>query len=273
VYNDKPQAMIELKVRWDGPVDGLSEHRLSIGAFGSPLQKLLAAVRRTASNMLREATDRKETDTGRFFSEADQIDIQLTAITEGSTGVMSVVSVQVPPGQQSLWPEGLAEDAVDRVVQFIDYESRGNRRSKRVLEYLESLPPLTAHDYWLYIDGTLRREAHLGPLSLPTELDAVPYLVQVSGQVISVGFSPGPNFVRIKTSDGSDSNTFYCTPEHVNKALEMHAEGAEVRILAIVRGSGKRLLRIQFSREQHVRLSEDTWIFERWHNVLSRLAQ
>lgn len=273
MFDEKPKSMIELRIRWDGPVQGLDEHRLSVGLFAVPLRRLLTAVRRTASNMLREAGHRRETETGRFAAEADQIDIEIASLIEGSGGIAGIVSVQVPPGQMGLWPEGLAADAMDRVLLDIERESRGIRRSTRVRDYLESLPPvLTAQEYWLFVDGTEKQHITLGAISLTTELNAIPYLMELRGPVIGVGFAPGPSFVRVKASEDGSEVTFACEKEHVESALELHAQG-EVRVLGLVRDGNKRLLRIQAVNEPRVRLDEKTWIFERWNGVLARLAQ
>jgi len=265
--------MIELRIKWDGPVQGLAEHRLSVALFSAPLRKLLSAVRRTASNMLREAGNRRETDTGRLAAEADQIDIEIMSLLEGSSGVASMVSVQIPPGQMGLWPKGLAEDATDRLLLDIERESRGIRRNQRARDYLESLPQLlTSHDYWLIVDGDERRHVHIGELSLSTVFDEAPYLMEFAGRIIGVGFSPGPHFVRLKLPDGSDV-TLNCDADHVSQALEMHSSDGDVRVLALFSEGTKRLLRIQLSHERRLRLAETEWVFDRWSGVLSRLAQ
>src|SRR5579871_4698495 len=109
----RPQPMIELKIKWDGPDISLLEKRLSVALFAGPLQKLLASVRRTASNILREAVNRKETDTGRLASEADRIDIHIADVLHESSGIQSIVSVQAPPGPQiTMFAEKLAEDTM-----------------------------------------------------------------------------------------------------------------------------------------------------------------
>lgn len=263
--------MIELKIKWDGQLDSLNQKRLSVGLFAAPLQKLLAAVRRTASNILREGSNRKETATGRFASEADQIDIQIVDLLRQSTGIQSIISVQAPQvPQMAMFNEKLAEDSMDRVLLEIERESRGIRRSDRVREYLEALPSgLTHQDYWLYVDGNLVRDVHIGPLALPTGLDAVPYLVEITGKVIGVGFPPGTNTVRIKDNDGSEIS-LASNNENVLRALEIR--DGDVRVLAIVRDSNKRLLRIQSLHEARVRLDENV-IFEQWRTLLGRLAQ
>jgi hypothetical protein len=264
--------MVELRIKWDGPLPGLSEHRLSVAAFAIPLRKLLTAIRRTANNMLREADQRKATDVGRFAAEADRIDLQIASVLEGSSGVQSVVSVEIPPGQMGFWPEGLAEDAVDRLLSDIDRESRGIRRNSRARNYLEALPPaLTSQDYWLYVDGDERRHVHLSSVALPTDLNSVPFLVEFVGRVISVGFPPGRSFVRIQTLKDGSEVTFSCSQDEVSAALELHA--GDVRVMGLVRDDVKRLLRIQAVHQPRVKLDEKSWVFDSWHSVLERLAK
>jgi hypothetical protein len=272
-YNHgKSSPMIELKITFDGEVPGIPEHRLSVASFGKPLRHLLMAVRRTSNNMLREATDRRQTDVGRLAGEADQIDVQISVVGDGSTALTNVIAVQVPPGQISMWPEGLAEDAVNKVLNDIEKESRGTHRNSAARGYLRSLPPgLTRQDYYLVVDGEIKNEVHLGPLNLPIEMNTLPYLIEVEGKVIGVGFEPGRPFVRIKASDPSGSETtLFATREQVDSALELR-EGT-VRALALVQDH-KKLLRIQSRTEQRVRLNTDTYIFEKWRNLLGRLAE
>jgi hypothetical protein len=267
----KNQGMIELNIKWDGVVPGLREHRLSVNAFSNPLHDLLMIIRRTANNMLREATARKETGVGRFSAEAQQIDMHLTSIGEGSADLHSIIEVEAPGAQIEMWPEGLAADAVDRVLQDIENEGNGIQRNTRVRDYLKGLPPgLSNQDYVLVVDGITRRTVHLTTVVIATDLDALPYLVEIDGRVIGVGFEPGRNFVRVK-SDEEAEITFSATAEQVTAALEIRAE--DIRVLAVVQGGIKRLLRIQRRWERHVKLDSKRFIFEKWDGLLARLAQ
>jgi len=274
MYNSSPRAMIELKILWDGDVPGIAEHRLSVANFGLPLRHLLMAVRRTANNIIREAHDRKTTNVGRFVEEAGGIDIHIASIIGSSVGVESIVSVQVPVDQSVLWPEGLAEDSIDRVLSDIERESKGSYRNPRIRDYFHALPPgLTKQDYYLVVDGQIKREVHLGTLELSVELEALPYLLEVEGRVIGVGFEPGKNFVRIKSSSASGTEmTLTATPEQVITALEIRGE--EVRILGLVFELGrKKLLRIQPLSDARVRLNSERYVFGKWDKLLGRLAQ
>jgi hypothetical protein len=266
--------MIELDISWDGTTPGLAEHRLSIALFATPLRGLLTAARRTANNMLREAMSRKESDTGRLNAEADRIDIQIVSLNTGSTNPSCVVTVTPAPDPQALlWPEGLAEEAIDRLLLDIEHEGRGIPRNTRVREYFRQLPPgITNQDYILRVDGVVKREVHLGVVSIAPDLSDSPYLVELTGNVVALGFDPGRHFVRVKTSDSSASEvTLTATKEQVDRALE--TLGSAIRILAVCNVGGKKLLRLQRSSERRVRLDQNTYIFEKWRTLLARLAQ
>lgn len=264
--------MIELNITYEGNVPGLAEHRLSIGQFGVPLRHLLFAVRRAANNMLRDAADRGEAKSGRLAAEADQIDIQIRSVREGSTDLDTCIAVVDPHDdpQMALWPEGLAEDAVSRVLDAIEKESKGVPRNSRVREYLRTLPfGLTRQYYALRVDGELRREVEVLAVRLPTEVDELPQLIEVVGKVVGVGFEPGRNFVRVKSSDASSSEiTLNATATQVDRALEIRE--ADVRVLALEPTS--RLLRIERETDHRARLDVDAFVFAKWRNVLERLA-
>lgn len=264
--------MIELKISWDGSAPGLAEHRLSIGSFALPLRTLLIAARRTANNMIREAADRKESDVGRMANEADRIDIQIVELNEGSTAPSCIVSVSEAPGQRMLfWPEGLAEDAIDRLLVDMECESRGIQRNRGVRDYFKQLPPgITKQDYVLKVNGSVRREVHIGAVSIASDLRESPYLIEVTGSVIGVGFEPGRHFVKLKGSDGSEI-TLSATANQVDKALEHRS--SNVRILALAGTGARKLLRLQPESESPVRLDVNTFVFQKWNHLMARLAQ
>src|SRR5437762_775158 len=89
----------QLEIKWEGDAPGLAEHRLSLGAFGTPLTLLLAAVRRIASNTISMATDEKTT--GRFADAARQLDVQIEKVIEGSSGISGICAFDPMPGAQA----------------------------------------------------------------------------------------------------------------------------------------------------------------------------
>ncbi len=266
--------MIELDISWDGSAPGLAEHRLSVAGFAIPLRSLLMAARRTANNMLREAVDRKESDKGRLAADADRIDIQIVSISDGSVSPSCIIAVAPAfEAQIPMWPEALAEDAIDRLLGDLEYESRGVHRNKSVREYFRQLPAgITKQDYVLRVDGAVRREVHIGTVSLALESSDSPYLTEITGSVIGVGFDPGKHFVKIKSADSTASeSTLSATREQVDAALENRER--QIRVLVLNYPGGARLLKLQPSSDRKVKLDTNSYVFHKWNDLLARLAQ
>jgi hypothetical protein len=102
--------------------------------------------------------------------------------------------------------------------------------------------------------------------------DALPFLTEVTGNVIGVGFDPGRHFIRIKSSDVSGTETtFQATAEQVDFALEHRSE--YVRVLALAAVGSKRVLRIQPALDNRVRLDRESYVFTKWRGVLAELAK
>ena len=263
---------VELKIKWDGDVVGLAEHRLSIGAFGLPLYKLLMAIRRAASNIVRDAVDMREVSVGRFASDADRIDIEIQSLVTGSSGIQGLVEMQYPPpGMQIPFPfDKLPEQATDRILDAIDKEIRGTLSNKGVRSYLESLPHgITKQEYAMSVDGEVKRLVSFGIPSLPEPITELPHLAEMLGKVIGVGFEPGRNWVRIQGDTGEV--TLNAEAASVDIALEMR--NSDVRALYVSSGDHRRLLRMTRPDEPRKRLDVDKVVFRKWHSVLEALAQ
>lgn len=264
---------VELKIKWDGEDPGLPEHRLSIGSFGLPLHNLLTAIRRTASNIVRDAVAMPEASVGRFASEAERIDIEIKSLVTSSGGIQGVVTMQhPPPGMQIPFSfEDLTEQATNRVLEDIDRERDGVLRNKSVRKYLESLPEgITKQEYTLSVDEEVKRHVVFENVSLPQPVTELPYLAEVIGNVIGVGFEPGRNWVRIMGQDGEVSIS--AQAESVEGALEMR--NSEVRLLYVfLPGGHRKLLRLDRPSMTRVSLNVDEFVFKKWHSVLEGLAQ
>ncbi len=264
---------VELKIKWDGVTPGLPEHRLSIGSFGLPLHNLLRSIRRTASNIVRDAIDMREASVGSFAFDAGRIDIEVHSLVTSCGGIQGVVKMQLPPQgtQIPLSFDDLTERATDRVLEDIEKESRGVLRNNSVRRYLDSLPPgITQQEYSLSVDGEEKRHVVFGSVSLPEPITELPYLAEVVGNVIGVGFEPGRNWVRVKGKDGDISVS--APAESVDRALEMR--NSDVRLLYVFLPDGNRkLLRIDRSSATRSHLNVDEFVFKKWRSVLESLAQ
>jgi hypothetical protein len=263
----------EIRIVWDGDVPGLSEHRLSLGAFGGPLESLLAALRRIATQMVSTAVEGEYPQTGRFTTVAKQLDIQVERLIEGSAGVAAVV---VFNQQQSQPPLPLFEDlpirAAVELLDAIEEESHGRPRNSAVRKYLRALPgQLRRQEYLVYDGGKERKKVEIKDLNLSEIPPDLPTLQQFEGDVIGVGFEPGRSEVRIKAEA---STAISANPQEVDAAL--HLRGEKVRALAVRVGNRSRLINIKRASDPKFTFTNEAveeHVFRRWDNLLRRLAK
>ena len=263
---------VELKIKWEGSVAGLAEHRLSVGSFGLPLHYLLMAIRRRASNIIRNAVDMGAVTVGRLPSAADRIDIEVQSLLASSGGIQSLVQMQQPElgVQIPMMFVDLPEQATDQTLEAIDKERRGVLSDAGVRKYLELLPQsITSQEYTLTADGELKRKVSFGQFKLPEIITELPYLTDTVGKVIGVGFEPGRNFVRIRGLDGEV--TMRSDPEAVNSALEIR--DTDVRIMYVGTGDQRRLLRLDDPSKPRPSLDVDEFVFKKWASVIKILAE
>jgi hypothetical protein len=260
----------KLKIIWKGNVPGLAEHRLSLGAFGEPLSCILTALRRIASARVSEAIGRRPAEVGRFPELARQLDVEIASIAEGSGGIEGIIAIQTPPGETMPMFNDLAELSGTELIDSIVSESRGNLRNQYVRDYLKKLHPgVTEHSYTLDRNGTTLRNVTIGSVVLATEMFTLPYLFELTGRIVGVGFSPGRNQITVMHEE---SRTFTATAnqKQVDEALEWRDH--PVRLL-LLEGDPPKLLRLQLQSDLRVRLDVERYVYERWDGLLRRLAQ
>jgi hypothetical protein len=262
----------ELKIRWDGDVPGVAEHRLSLAAFGEPLTQLLAALRRIATQMVGTAVEREHPKIGRFANLARQLDIEITSIEGDSTGFNGLVSFYQPPDELPLFAD-LPERAVTELLDSIERESKGQAANWAVRKYLSALPP-TIHrqTYELHENGTSKKRVEIGDVTLMEVPEEFPSLREVDGTVIGVGFEPGRSEVRVKGA--STTANFDASDEQVEMALTIRKEN--VRSLGVYDGKRARLLLIAKASAPRFKVTDEAieeYIFKRWGGVFARLAK
>jgi hypothetical protein len=263
---------VELKIKWEGSVAGLAEHRLSVGSFGLPLYDLLMAIRRRASNIIRNAVAMDAVMVGRFPSDADRIDIEVQSLLASSGGIQSLVQMRQPElGMQiPMRFIDLPEQATDQTLEAIDKERQGVLSDAGVRKYLERLPQsITRQEYTLTVGGEVKRKVSFGQFELPESITELPYLSNTVGKVIGVGFEPGRNLIRIKGLDGEV--TMSSDPEAVNSALGMR--DTDVRIMYVGTGDQRRLLRLDDPSQPRTSLDVDEFVFNKWASVIETLAE
>ncbi|MEK6322501.1 MAG: hypothetical protein AABN33_12550 [Acidobacteriota bacterium] len=262
----------QLKIVWEGSAPGLAEHRLSLGAFGVPLTLLLAAVRRIASNTVSMAVDEKVT--GRFADPARQLDVQIDKLVEGSSGFEGVCTFDPTPGTNALlFFRDLVEQTTITLLDALEAESKGQLRHSFVRKYLRSLPPGVARQtYTLHDNGReIHRPVVIEDMMLQDLPDDLPYLKELTGNIIGVGFEPGRTEVRIKSE--AEQISLAATAGQVENALDLRH--SEVQALAVI-GRQPRLLRLQPPNSLAINVTPEyieQHIFKRWDALLRRLAE
>ncbi|MGA2634660.1 MAG: hypothetical protein ABSF16_10525 [Terracidiphilus sp.] len=269
---DGRRMAFQIKIRYDGDVPGVAEHRLSLAAFGEPLTQLLAALRRIATQMVTQAVEPERPSSGRFANLARQLDIEITSIEGGSAGFDGVVSFVQPPDELPLFAD-IAERASFALLDSIDRESKGQATNWAVRNYLSMLPAgITRQTYDLFENGTSRKRVEIGSVALMEVPEEFPFLREIDGHIVGVGFEPGRPEVRVKGDTTTAS--FGASAEQVEAALTIRRDA--VRALGVHAGKQTRLLRIRRSSEPRFMVTDaaiEEHIFNRWAGVFARLAQ
>ena len=264
----------EIKIRWDGDVPGIAEHRLSLAAFGEPLNQLLLALRRIATQMVSTAVagEHDRPKSGRFANLARQLDIEIVSIEGGSAGFNGLVAFYQPPSELPLFAD-LPDRAITELMDSVERESKGQAANWAVRKYLSSLPPaIHRQTYELYENGVLKKTVEIGDVRLAEMPEEFPSLREVEGQIIGVGFEPGRSEVRVKGETATVG--FDASDESVEKALAVRRENT--RLLGVYDGKRTRLLRIQKASEPRFAVTKEAveeHIFQRWNGVFARLAK
>jgi hypothetical protein len=261
---------VELEIIWEGEAPGLQDHRLSLGAFGESLHCLLLALRRIATKIVGEAVDGEGPTTGRFANEARQLDILIDKIVGNSSGISSAVALHLPSGQIPLF-DSLPEAAGIELLEAVESESKGLMKNAAVRRYLRALPSgVSTQNYTLRDNERIIKQVKIGTMDLPGTISDLPFLKEIAGQIVGVGFEPGRNEVAIKTEDGHIQR-LSASPMQVDNALEFR--GSVVKAMALMQEPLPRLLKITKAGFRWRIPDREVAIFEKWDGLLRRLAQ
>jgi hypothetical protein len=265
---------IELTILYDGTSEALREHRLSVAEMGKPLQLLLAAIQRTGSSILRQASDDAYGQRGgRFAAAAKRLDIQIGSIEDGCVQLHTSL-VQAPIIGESLTIPGLdlPELTLVRVLDDLEAEASGRPRNAAVRRYLRSLPAtVTKQSYRAKRNGVVLREATLGAVHTPTEAAKAPRITRVVGTVSAVGLEADHETVTIK---GEVRETYAASASLVERALALRAVPVRAVVVAGL-GTRGRLVRLDelgadLGGNADARLAR---LAHRWDEALAALAK
>lgn len=264
-----------LKIIWDGEVKGLSEHRLSIDAFGQTVVRLLPLLRRIASGILTKALETERTLKGRYAEAARHIDIEIADIEQNCSGISAIVTFAPPFPFQSNFLGDLDARAAIEFCDSVEWETKGVPKDSNVRDWLYALPDGIRYQKYTVEDESgkqLREPVEVTNVQLAEAPNLLPCLTKYSGHVIALGFEPGKSEIRLKKADGGTVN-LSATKEQVLAAWNLRE--ARVRVLA-VQTSERKLLTIQKDDAPEIEVTDELvqeHIFQRWDEVLRRLAQ
>jgi hypothetical protein len=263
-----------LKVSYAGSTPGLENHRLSVSHFGEPLNKLVAALRRIASNMISQATEEVGATGGRLAKNAQAIDVEIAAIEPGSVGLALVVVARLAGGQGELF-DNLPDRACADFVSCVESEAQGRTRSAVVRKYLQSLPSgLARQQYQLTRSDGSRIETSIEAVEIAKIPAVPPSLDEIEGSIIGVGFEPGRWEVRIMDSMTRNPVSCLASSKLVEDAIALRSK--RIRVLTVSNGARVRLLRLQDADAPPIQLTEaqrHELVFGRWDELMRRLAE
>lgn len=261
---------VQLKIRFDGTTEGVSEHKLELGAFGDALKQLVASIRRIASSMVTEAMEQPH---GRLARGAE-LRVFLDSISGGCVQLnMEVAAPPVPVGFSGNLFDDLAERTAEKFIKALGDEGRGVTRSAQARKFLSFIPSgVTSQKYEAWSDGKLLCEATLGAVKLADEMVDFPVVVKAEAKIAGITFEPNLE-VRFDAGGGTK---FTCSASRdmIDKAIVLHKE--TVAIVATLLGNKGRLLWIGEPSSFPAPMSKNersNHVLSRWKNTLAELAK
>lgn len=263
----------ELTITYEGDSEALRAHRLSLGEMGEALLLLLKALRRTATDMAREAgmDEVYGAKGGRFSDLARGLDLQITAIRDGCVNLDFVCVQELRASETAdMW---LTDGAVTRVLEHLEAEAKGTPRSVAVRKYLQKLPPsVTRHVYVVRKDGEVLREVTIGDVTMVEMPESLPRVLRFSGHLAKVALEPGREKISIRVSDTGRMIALDANADLIEQALELRQEDVLATVLV---GKSSRLLRIDAldAPVGGVAAERLEYITTRWEGALQELAK
>ena len=263
-------------MKFDGPDPALAAHRVSAIKLGQALTLLARLFQQTAS---RDDASLIAGKAGRLTRFASSIDVELTAIEEGSAGVEAVVTHRVPPEDQLTLTgnefQALAT-AVRRSLDDVRQEARGREASRYARRFLESLAKAgVTHQSYVArsADGTTLWQGVIDSLEIAPPDLPMPRLIVTVAHVAAAKFATGKEQVEFRTPE-DEKIVATATPELLEQALSMR--GREIVVRAVEQTGGRvRLLRlddvgVDVGGDPDERLDQ---LAQRWSGVLAVLAK
>lgn len=269
-----------LKIVFDGDDEAVHAGRLSIATMGESLMLLLAALRRTASGIVKQAEDDESdgsvSETGRIAQEAKILDLEIVSLDKGSLDLsMAFVSKGHPQSaKRRRLAENLTLDTADRFLSDIDAESRGRERNSHARRFLRSLPAgVRTQKYSVSVGERLVREITIAQVVTTPPVPRMSVGRTVTGTVASIGIEPGREYVelregsrgvRMRVGNRADTDRAFAMSAGLVTAFAVFPPDGQPRLVWIRPASEPRRLNPSM-------LSD--YIFGRWAKTLKELAR
>jgi hypothetical protein len=223
--------------------------------------------------MVSTAVDPERPSSGRFANLARGLDIEISSIEDGSAGFNGLVTFMQPPDELPLFAD-LPHRATSELLDSIERESKGQPSNWAVRKYLSLLPPgVHRHIYEFYDDDTGKtKRIEVGDMSLPDVPEEFPFIQEIVGDLVGVGFEPGRSEVRIKGE--GPTTVFDADAVQVETALQLRHE--TIRCLGVHAQKHTCLLRLKRASEPRFTATPEMieeHIFKKWSGVFARLAK
>ena len=211
----------------------------------------------------------------KYAEQAKIIDLEIFEVKGNSPlQVGFACTAHIPMGRQyPMFPQNLLKLSGKVFLESLRAESKGELRNAAVRRYLLSLPPgVTRQEYKLQQAEEVIDAATIGDVNIASLPEQLPYLDKIEGDVVGVGFAPGPNEVRIKQKNEAAVG-LSAREDHISMSLGFR--GAPV-IATVLAGKTKRLLSLRLQDSSEKRLSHEqavAYINQRWGSLLKRLAE
>lgn len=260
----------ELEIKFDGETPAIRAHRLSIGELGEPLRLLLAALRRTATLMAKNAIDDgTKNPGGRYTVLAAGLDLQISAIKDGCVRIVTEATHTPGPKQNAeMW---FTREAVTRLLEDIEHEAHDRPRSIVARAYLASLPPsVSTQEYVCRQDGEVVKEVSIGKVTIPAPPADAPRVLRRVCAVAGAQWDSDHESVTLVVDE--KRTRFTASAELVERALAMRNTTVRATVLD---AKVPRLLRLDAVDAPDGMPAERITghIMERWAGVLERLAK
>jgi len=213
---------LDLRITFNGTAPGLQAHSLSLAAFARPLDRLVTALQRTATALLK---DREEQPLGPIATKAKGLDLEITSLEHNC---VSLSMRCVGPSDND--DRELMQRTMSKLLADIESEVNGREVSEAARRYVRALPDgMTTQTYRLSRDGVTLSEVTCGALPHVDESDDLPRLVQLRGEVAGVSFLPS---ISVMFKSGEKTLKLAADVVQVDNALRLRGRSALAAIYA-----------------------------------------